>query len=91
MGMGQLTHAVMTAKTSFILYIDDFGRNAFGISPQNVCLDSAHDNIPTYELLEHWDINALIDISGRAKSSESAPADITFDKSGPGFRSALRG
>ena len=30
--------------------------------------NSAHDNIPTYELLEHWDINALIDINGRAKS-----------------------
>ena len=53
---------------NFLYAIDDFGRNAFGISPENICLDSAHDNLPTYELLEHWDVNALIDINGRAKS-----------------------
>lgn len=67
---------------NFLYAIDCFGRRGGGLSPKNICLDSAHDNIPTYELLEHWDINALIDINGRAKSSENAPADITFDKSG---------
>ena len=41
-----------------------------------------HDNLLTYELLEHWDINALIDINERAKSSENAPVGITFGKSG---------
>ncbi len=67
---------------NFLYAIDDFGRNAFGLSPKNVCLDSAHDNIPTYELLDHWDMNALIDINGRTKSSENAPDDITFTKNG---------
>lgn len=67
---------------NFLYAIDDFGRHCHGLTPKNICLDSAHDNIPTYELLEHWDINALIDINGRAKSSENAPADITFDKTG---------
>lgn len=67
---------------NFLYAIDDFGRHLYGLSPQNVCLDSAHDNIPTYELLERWDINALIDINGRAKSSPNAPKDITFDKTG---------
>ena len=38
------------------------------------CTFAVHDNIPTYELLDRWDINALIDINGRAKSSENAPA-----------------
>lgn len=37
--------------------------------------DSAHDNIPTYELLKRWDINALTDINGRAKSQENAPME----------------
>lgn len=78
----KFTDARRHDSKNFLYSIDDFGRNAFGISPENVCLDSAHDNIPTYELLEHWDINALIDINGRAKSSENAPADITFDKTG---------
>ncbi len=67
---------------NFLYAIDDFGRNAFGISPKNICLDSAHDNIPTYQLLERWDINALIDINGRAESSGNAPDDITFTKEG---------
>ncbi len=67
---------------NFLYTIDDFGRHSFGLSPKNICLDSAHDNLPTYELLEHWDINAFIDINGRTKSSENAPDDITFDKEG---------
>ena len=67
---------------NFLYAIDDFGRQFHGLTPKNICLDSAHDNIPTYELLEHWDINALIDINSRAKSSKNAPADITFDKNG---------
>ena len=88
----KFTDARRHDSKNFLYSMDDFGRNAFGIydfgrhlyglSPKNVCLDSAHDNIPTYELLEHWDINALVDINGRAKSSENTPADITFDKTG---------
>ena len=78
----KFTDARRHDSKNFLYAIDDFGRNAFGISPENICLDSAHDNIPTYELLERWDINALIDINGRAKSSENAPPDITFDKTG---------
>ena len=38
---------------NFHYAIDDFGRHSFGLFPKNICLDSAHDNIPTYELLEH--------------------------------------
>jgi hypothetical protein len=52
------------------------------LSPTNMCLDSAHDNVPTYQLLEHWDINALIDINSRCRTSENAPKDISFDKKG---------
>lgn len=78
----KFTDACRHDSKNFLYAIDDFGRNTFGISPQNICLDSAHDNIPTYELLEWWDINALIDINGRTKSSEYAPDDITFNKDG---------
>ena len=78
----KFTSARRHDSKNFLYAIDDFGRNTFGISPKNICLDSAHDNIPTYELLERWDINALIDINGRAKASENAPDDITFNKNG---------
>ena len=50
--------------------------------PKNVCLGSAHDNIPTYELLERWDINALVDINGRAKPSPDAPKASLLTKQG---------
>lgn len=78
----KFTNARRHDSKNFLYAIDDFGRHLYGLSPKNICLDSAHDNIPTYKLLEHWDINALIDINGRAKSSEYAPADIAFDKTG---------
>lgn len=78
----KFTNARRHDSKNFLYAIDNFGRHLYGLSPKNICLDSAHDNIPTYELLEHWDINALVDINGRAKSSEYAPADITFDKTG---------
>lgn len=67
---------------NFLYSIDEFTRHCPGISPKNLCLDSAHDNIPTYRLLKEWGINALIDINGRAKSSDLYPDDITFDKKG---------
>lgn len=78
----KFTDAKRHDSKNFLYAIDDFGRNCFGLSPKNVCLDSAHDNISTYRLLEHWDINALIDINGRANSSDHAPDDITFNKDG---------
>lgn len=65
---------------NFLFAIDDFWRHCGCLSPKNICLDSAHDNIPTYELLERWDINALIDINVRTKSSDNTPEDVTFDK-----------
>lgn len=78
----KFTEAKRHDSKNFLFAIDDFGRHCGGLSPKNICLDSAHDNIPTYELLERWDINALIDINGRSKSSENAPENITFDKDG---------
>lgn len=67
---------------NFLYSIDDFGRNTYGLFPRNICLDFAHDNLAAYRLLARWDINALIDINGRAMSSGSAPDDITFNKLG---------
>ncbi len=78
----KFTDAKRHDSKNFLYAMDDFGRNALGLSPKNICLDSAHDNIPTYELLERWDMNALIDINARTKASENAPKDITFNKEG---------
>lgn len=67
---------------NFLYSYDHFLRHCQGITPQNVCLDSAHDNIPTYRLLDHFGINALIDINGRCNKSSIAPDDVTLDKDG---------
>ena len=65
----------------FLHAIQEFQTHSLLI-PENICLDSAHDNIPTYELLEHWNINALIDINGRNTRYDGLPPDLTLDKTG---------
>ena len=80
-----LSMKVMSARRHdsilFLHAIQEFRRHS-PLVPKNVCLDSAHDNMPTYELLEHWDINALIDINGRNTRYDGLPPDITLDKTG---------
>ena len=78
--------------TAVIFHASPYGRHLSSCSKtcpyQGGCArhysdpDAVHDNIPTYELLERWDINALVDINGRAKSSPDDPKGITFDKTG---------
>lgn len=74
------TSAKRHDSINFLFAIDAFGKQGTGLSPKNLCLDSAHDNIATYKLLDHWDINALIDINKRGGSSDGLPDDISLDK-----------
>lgn len=67
---------------NFLYAIDAFGRHEFGITPTNLCLDSAHDNLSTYQLLDRWDINALIDLNKRRGNTDGLPDDISLDKDG---------
>ena len=80
-----LSMKVMSARRHdsilFLHAIQEFRKHS-SLTLENVCLDSAHDNIPTYELLEHWNINALIDINGRSTRYEGLPPDIHLDKTG---------
>lgn len=80
----KFTDANRHDSKNFLYTIDDFGRYGGGLTPNNLCLDSAHDNLPTYKLLEHWNSNALIAINERATSSESTK-DITWDVMGHPF------
>lgn len=85
------TSAKRHDSINFLFAIDAFGRQGTGLSPKNLCLDSAHDNIPTYKLLDHWDINALIDINKRGGSANGLPDDISLDKDAhPLCRAGLR-
>lgn len=44
--------------------------------------DSASDNYPTYELLNHWNINAVIDLNSKNKGNRKYPAHLTIDEKG---------
>jgi hypothetical protein len=66
----------------FFHAMDELGRHMPAVTPRNVCLDSAHDNIATYELLDRWNINALIDINSRNSTGIGLPDDISLDKQG---------
>lgn len=62
----------------------------------NLCLDSAHDNYPTYELCKEWDIIPFIDLNSNRGRPESIPKHVAVDTDGTplceaGFRMAYWG
>lgn len=48
----------------------------------NLCLDSAHDNYPTYELCKEWSIIPLIDLNSNRGRPASIPQHLSIDKDG---------
>ena len=44
--------------------------------------DSASDNYPTYQLLNHWHINAVIALNSRSKGNFSYPPALSLDSNG---------
>lgn len=44
--------------------------------------DSASDNYPTYELLNHWNINAVIALKGKSKGKHTHPPHLGIDDNG---------
>lgn len=50
---------------------------------KNVCLDSAHDNMPTYRLFNDvWHVNPLIDLNVRRLKKKVIQDNITYDTDG---------
>lgn len=48
----------------------------------NICLDSAHDNYPTYDLCKEWGINPLIDLNSNRGRPASVPERLNIDTDG---------
>jgi len=44
--------------------------------------DSASDNYPTYELLNHWNINAVIALNKKNKGNSTYPTHLNIDENG---------
>lgn len=49
---------------------------------RNLCLDSAHDNYPTYRLCRKWEIRPFIDLNENRGRPASIPGNITIDSDG---------
>jgi len=49
---------------------------------KNLCLDSANDNYPTYQLCHEWGVRPFIDLNGRAGSNNTYPPSISLTDSG---------
>lgn len=62
----------------------------------NLCLDSAHDNYPTYNLCNDWNIRPFIDLNTNRGRPPSIPDHVTIDTDGTplchaGYRMAYWG
>ena len=51
-------------------------RNDPCLVPRNFCLDSAHDSVPTYKLLEDYGVNTFVDFNGMSKKYDKYPASL---------------
>lgn len=61
------------------------------LQPENMCLDSAMDNYPTYELLKKRGIRAFIDLNKKRGRPKTIPGDIKIDRDGtPLCKAGLR-
>ncbi len=54
----------------------------------NLCLDSAHDNYPTYQLCKNWNINPLIDMNSNRGRPSTIPGRLAIDTDGTPLCSA---
>ena len=50
------------------------------VSPENICLDSAMDNYPTYRLLKKKQIRAFIDLNNKCGRPKTIPDTDNWNK-----------
>ena len=69
-------------SVSGIVSLAEFRKINPSIKISGLCLDSAHDNYPTYELCREWDINPFIDLNSNRGRPETIPKRLNIDKDG---------
>ena len=69
-------------SVSFLLLHEEFRKHCYGLNVQNICLDSAHDNYTTYELLMHYGIRPFIDLNSNRGRPETFPAELKIARDG---------
>ena len=68
---------------NFLFLYSDFRNNDPLLFPDRFCLDSAHDNYPTYNLLKHDGIIPVIDLNMKSPlNADGLPEGFTYDTDG---------
>ena len=69
-------------SASGIVALAEFRKINHYLQIKNLCLDSAHDNYPTYELCKKWNIAPFIDLNSNRGRPESIPKRLDIDTDG---------
>lgn len=69
-------------SVSGILSLADFLKVTPEVKIDYVCLDSAHDNYPTYQLCKEWNITPFIDLNTNRGKPKTIPDEIEIDTDG---------
>lgn len=69
-------------SVSGIVVLKEFRNLNPDIKISNLCLDSAHDNYPTYNLCKEWGIRPFIDLNSKRGRPASIPENIKIDEDG---------
>lgn len=69
-------------SVSAIVSLREFKTVNPDIPIRDLCLDSAHDNYPTYGLCQKWDIRPFIDLNTNRGRPTSIPDSLSIDQDG---------
>lgn len=78
----RFTSAKRHDSVSFLVSFHELGKHMPALTVENICLDSAMDNYPTYRLLKSRKIRAFIDLNNKCGRPKTIPDAITIDKDG---------
>lgn len=78
----RFTSAKRHDSVSFLVAFRELEEHMPDLPIENMCLDSAMDNLPTYNLLKQRKIRAFIDLNGKRGRPKTIPDAIKIDKNG---------
>ena len=78
----RFTSAKRHDSVSFLVSFHELEKHMPALPIENICLDSAMDNYPTYRILKDRKIRAFIDLNTKCGRPKTIPDTITIDKDG---------
>lgn len=78
----RFTSAKRHDSVCFLVAFHELEKHMPSLPIENICLDSAMDNYPTYRILKDRKIRAFIDLNSKCGRPKTIPDTITIDKDG---------